>query len=146
MTEKLDEVWTTYEQHDVLEGARVEELVALFQTAWWTRGRSQADVERMLAASHGQVAVTRRKDGALVGYARFLTDGVFKATVYDVIVDEAARGTGLGNALMDALLAHPRLAGVEHVELYCLPELIQFYSRWGFGTELGGVQLMRRER
>ena len=127
---------------DRLEPRHVPQLVALFQSAWWTRGREHADVERMLEGSDGVVAFTN-PGGDLLAFARFLTDGVYKALVFDVIVAESERGTGLGSALTDALLAHPRLAGVAHIELYCLPELIPFYTRWGFTEDLGGVRLLR---
>jgi len=38
----------------------------------------------------------------------------------------------LGKKLMDAIVGHPALVRVEHFELYCRPELIPFYERWGF--------------
>jgi hypothetical protein len=45
---------------------------------------------------------------------------------------------------MDALLEHPSLKTVRHLELYCLPELIPFYRRWGFTDELGELRFLRR--
>ena len=36
------------------------------------------------------------------------------------------------------------LAQVEHIELYCKPELIPFYEHWGFSTTPVDVNLMRR--
>ena len=40
--------------------------------------------------------------------------------------------------------AHPELAAVIHLELFFLPELLPFYEKLGFSTEMGGVRLMRR--
>jgi predicted N-acetyltransferase YhbS len=62
----------------------------------------------------------------------------------DVIVDPRYRGTGLGRALMDAVLAHPRVSGVQSVELVCQPDLIAFYEKWGFTDDVGTSLLMRR--
>ena len=42
-------------------------------------------------------------------------------------------------------LTHPRLREVRHVELYSLPELIPFYERWGFSTDVGGVRFQRAQ-
>ena len=81
--------------------------------------------------------------GRLAAFARVLTDFVFKAFVFDVIVDPLHRATGLGKALMDAIIGHPELAGVRHFELYCRPELIPFYERWGF-AQVREVCLLRR--
>ena len=42
-------------------------------------------------------------------------------------------------------LTHPRLREARHVELYSLPELIPFYERWGFSTDVGGVRFQRAQ-
>src|SRR4029078_11562124 len=76
--------------------------------------------------------------------SRVLTDFVYEALILDVIVDEDLRGTGLGAALMDAIVNHPRLASVRTFELACQPELVAFYSRWGFTDKVGRSRLMRR--
>jgi len=40
-------------------------------------------------------------------------------------------------------MRHPELSGVRHFELYCLPELVSFYQRHGFSSDVGGIQLLR---
>jgi len=72
-----------------------------------------------------------------------LTDFAIKALIFDVIVDSEYRGQGLGKRLLDAVVAHPALQTVQHLELYCLPELVPFYERCGFSDSLGGLRLMR---
>jgi hypothetical protein len=37
------------------------------------------------------------------------------------------------------------LQGVRHIELYCLPELFDFYALQGFTAALGDICLMRRQ-
>ncbi|MBI4259073.1 MAG: GNAT family N-acetyltransferase [Actinobacteria bacterium] len=98
----------------------------------------------MLEGSDVVVGFADPDDGRLVGFARVVTDFVYKALVLDVIVDAPARGTGLGGVIMDAVISHPRLAGVRHFELYCRPELVPFYERWGFTDDLGELRFMRR--
>jgi GNAT superfamily N-acetyltransferase len=124
---------------------RVRELNGLYHGEWWSSGRTLEDVRRMVAASSVVVGLADRGTGRLAAFARVVTDGVFKALIFDVIVAPAFRGRGVGAALMDAVLAHPELRGVRHVELYCLPEMVPFYRRWGFSDDLGGVVLMRRD-
>ena len=82
--------------------------------------------------------------GRLVAFARVITDRVFKALVFDVIVAPDRRGDGLGRMLVDHIVTHPVIAGVKHLELYCLPELVPFYEAMGFSTDVGGVRFMRR--
>lgn len=62
----------------------------------------------------------------------------------NVVVAPDFRGHQLGRALLDAVVSHPALARVGHIELYCLPELVPFYQKWGFTGELGALRFMRR--
>ena len=129
---------------DLTKGQR-SELVELYQHEWWTEGREREDVDRMLDASDVVVGLVDSASGALVAFARALTDGVYKALVFDVIVAGGRRGGGLGERLMEELVNHPMLAPIEHIELYCLAELVPFYERWCFSDDLGEFQLLRRE-
>src|SRR5689334_7500180 len=115
-----------------LDGAHIAQLMDLYAAEWWTNERELADVEAMLAGTDVVVALVHRPSDRLVGFARVLTDFVYQALVLDVIVAEDLRGTGLGATLMDAIVNHPRLAAVRTFELACQPELVPFYSRWGF--------------
>jgi predicted GNAT family N-acyltransferase len=82
----------------------------------------------------------------LVGFARVLTDRTYRATLYDVIVAGDRRGAALGKLLMDAVTAHPDLAGIEQLELHCKPELEAFYARWGFAHNTTGTSTLRRRK
>jgi GNAT superfamily N-acetyltransferase len=123
---------------------RLTELMELFASEWWTASRTPGDVTAMLAASDLVLALHQRSTGGLVGFARVLTDGVYLAVVLDVIVASEVRGSGAGRMLLDAVVGHPRLAGVRSMELVCQPELVPFYRRWGFTERVGRSQLMRR--
>ncbi len=123
-----------------LSDKQVEELHALYQREWWTKDRRIEDVRRMLAGTGLVFAFEDADSGELVAFARVLTDGVYRAHLFDVIVKESHRGQGLGRAILDAVVAHPALSKVEKIILSCKPELLPFYERWGFSTDLGGGQ------
>ncbi len=127
-----------------LTESQIKDLYALFQREWWTKGRELDDVKRMLEHTDVVVALCEPQTKRLIAFARVLTDRVYKALILDVIVDVAYRGTELGRTLMDTILQHPALSSVHHFELYCLPELIPFYRKWGFTDELGTLRFMRR--
>jgi GNAT superfamily N-acetyltransferase len=129
---------------DRLDGLREAQLLALFQSAWWTTKRTPAAVKQMLNGSDAVVGLVDPATDRLVGFARAISDRVFLAVVLDVIVDPDYRGTGLGRRLMDGLLQRPELTGVDSVELVCQPELADFYRRWGFTDAVGRSLLMRR--
>ena len=123
---------------------RLPKLMALFAGQWWTKGRTAGDVAAMLDHSDLIATVTDTHTRDLLGFARVLTDFTYLACVMDVIVAETSRGNGVGAALMDALVTHPRLAQVQSLELSCQEELEGFYARWGFTSRVGGSRLMRR--
>ena len=128
-----------------LTDSQIHELHQLYQKEWWTKGRSLADVRRMLDHSDYIFGLSEPETMNLVGFARVLTDRVFKAFIFDVIVAPEYRDHGLGRLIMDRILQHPDLLYVKHFELYCLPELVPFYERWGFSADVGAIVLLRRE-
>lgn len=128
-----------------LDPNHIDQLFDLFEREWWTKGRTRDSIETMLAGSDAVVGLIEPDIGRLVGFARAITDGVYKALIFDVIVVPDHRGKGTGRMLMERLLAHPQLHGVRHKELYCRPDMVDFYRRWGFSDRVGGVSLMRRD-
>jgi GNAT superfamily N-acetyltransferase len=71
--------------------------------AYWGRWRTRADVEAQLDGAWRVVGAYR--DGAMVGFARAVSDGVAFGYLADVFVLEPARGAGVGKALVEAVLA-----------------------------------------
>jgi predicted GNAT family N-acyltransferase len=122
----------------------LSQLHQLYQGEWWCRGRSLADITRAIAGTDYIFAFTDESSDQLVAFTRVLSDGVYKAFLFDVIVHPNYRGNGFGRLLMDAILADPDLSRVQHIELYCLPEMTDYYRQFGFTTELGQICLMRR--
>ncbi|UVK40859.1 GNAT family N-acetyltransferase [Mesorhizobium sp. AR10] len=127
-----------------LTSSQTDQLVALFQTEWWTKGRTRADTERALQLGGPMFAFVDPEGDDLVAFARTITDGVYKAMIFDIIVKTTWRGTGLGALLMETVLNDPALANVKHRELYCLQDMVPFYEKWGFTDKLPGLYFMRQ--
>ncbi|MDR9830374.1 hypothetical protein RCJ22_32850, partial [Vibrio sp. FNV 38] len=72
-----------------------------------------------------------------------LSDLIFKAIIFDVIVCNSKKSRGLGVKLMHSIQNHEDLKHIKHFELYCLPEMETYYEKFGFSTEVGGISLMR---
>ena len=125
-----------------LDETQIRQLHRLYQQEWWCKGRtldqSRISVERS-SLSIGLID----QQGGLKGYARVLTDYVFKALIFDVIVASESRGQGLGDQLMQLIRDHPDLQRVKHFELYCRPEMFPFYQRHGFSSDVGETRLLR---
>jgi GNAT superfamily N-acetyltransferase len=125
-----------------LNEEQIGDLHNLYQREWWTEGRSLAETKQCVEGS--QICIGLVDDaGALYGFSRVLTDYTLKALIFDVIVSEQYRGTGLGDELMELVMGHEQLRRVKHFELYCLPEMYGFYEKFGFSPDVGDVKLMR---
>jgi GNAT superfamily N-acetyltransferase len=72
--------------------------------AYWGRFRDRAKVMRQLDGAWRVVAAYRTSDGAMIGYARAVSDGEAQAYLADVFVVEDARGLGVGKALVHAMI------------------------------------------
>jgi len=135
---------TPFQFQNRLNAAQIVELCQLYQSEWWSRGRKLEDVRRVVEHSDLIFAFCKPESGHLVAFARVLTDYVFKALIFDVIVEPSHRGLGLGRSLLDAIVSHPALLFVEHLELYCRPEMVPFYGQWDFTAGLAQARFMRR--
>ncbi len=95
---------------------------------YWCEGIPRATVER---AMRGSLNFLLREDGALVGYARVISDRATFAYLCDVFVLEACRGRGLGDWLIGQVLAHPELQGLRRFSLFTR-DAHTLYARHGF--------------
>jgi N-acetylglutamate synthase-like GNAT family acetyltransferase len=108
----------------------LHQLQDLFQTtAFWAQDRSLEDWEIALANSKPIVTVWDRE--RLIGFARATSDGIFRASIWDVVVHPDYQGAGLGRKLVETVLMHPHVNRVERVYLMTTHQQ-QFYERIGF--------------
>jgi ribosomal protein S18 acetylase RimI-like enzyme len=114
------------QKHDV----DLQQLQALFDAhAFWAKGRSITDLQIML--EHSEPTISMWDESKLIGFARATSDGIYRAMIWDVVIDETYRGLGLGRKLVDTLIHHPKLARVERVYLTTSHQQ-NFYERLGF--------------
>ena len=126
-----------------LTDTQVDQLVELYSNEFWCNKRKRNDVDRMLAKTDIIIGAEDRAHD-LVGFVRVLTDYVYKAIIFDLIVHPNWRGKKVGKLLMDSVIKHPRLSHVEHYDLNCLPEMYKFYELWEFTADVGELGFMRR--
>ena len=125
-----------------LSHQNIIELHQLYQNEWWTKNRTLKESERCVNGSQICIGLLD-EHGRLQGFARVLTDYIFKAFIFDLIVSPTYRGKGLGDQLINLVKNHQALSQVKCFELYCLPELEDFYKSHGFTADVGGINLMR---
>jgi len=134
-----------YRSIQKLTPAQIDDLHTLYRREWWTKDRTKEEIEIMLEHTDFIFGLVDERE-RLAGFARVLSDRIFKAEIYDVIVDPAHRGRGLGKRLMEEILAHPDLRRVKQFNLQCLEEMKPFYEELGFADLSGELVYMRLGR
>jgi len=112
-----------------------QDVQQLLKQTGWASARDIPGIEKMLANSFLTVGVW--DDDRLIGFARVLSDGVYRALIDDVVVDESYRGKGIGTEMMKHLLS--RLEQVEEIFLRTGKEMVPFYERLGFALNRGAM-------
>jgi predicted GNAT family N-acyltransferase len=121
---------------------QIQQLHQLYQNEWWTENRTLEETRECVLGS--QICIAIVDDNQVIkAFARVLTDYIFKALIFDMIVKSDYRVSGLGSELIKLIKGHAELKSVKHFELYCLPELEPFYTKHGFSIDVGGIKLMR---
>jgi ribosomal protein S18 acetylase RimI-like enzyme len=98
----------------------------------------RSDIEAVIAAEACSVLVARDATGRIVGTLTLVVFRIptgVRARIEDVIVDEQARGTGVGTALTEEALELARAAGARSVDLTSSPRrqaANALYRRAGF--------------
>ena len=133
----------TYRIVSQLTDNQIFELVDLYKNEFWSKKRTHEHVVRMLSQSDILIGLIDQNE-KLIGFTRILTDFVYRAIIFDVIIKPTQRKMGLGSKLMDAVVNHPQLKSIEWIALCCLPEMIPYYERWGFTSKFSKIQLMFR--
>jgi N-acetylglutamate synthase-like GNAT family acetyltransferase len=106
------------------------QLQRLFiKTAFWAQERNMDDLKVAIANSNPVVTVWDRE--RLIGFARATSDGVYRAGIWDVVVNPDYQGVGLGRKLVETVLSHPLVSRVERVYLTTTHQQ-SFYERIGF--------------
>ena len=116
--------------------ASLRDLIAQLSPS--TPPPSEEDVQEILDSSATRLLVARREDGTVVGsltLAQFRIPTGVGVWIEDVVVDEAARGHGTGEALVREGIRMAEEAGAKAVNLTSRPDRAaanRLYQRLGF--------------
>lgn len=104
-----------------------------------SEARTPPTLEQLAETVSGEtMLVARAEDGTIIGTLTLITYRVssgLKARIEDVIVDESARGQGIGEALTREAMRRATDAGARMVELTSMPyreAANRLYRRLGF--------------
>jgi len=105
-----------------------QDLHKLMLQTSWGKERTVEGLTRMLSMCTITLGVW---DGdKLVGFARAMSDGMYRALIEDIIVDAHYRRTGIGSKIIRMLA--DRLSNVEHIYLFTGKHMEPYYRRFDF--------------
>lgn len=115
--------------HEFVDLAKLQDLFNL--AAFWARDRKPEDLA--IAIENSKPIITAWDGENLIGFARANSDGIYRATIWDVVVHPDYQGAGIGRKLVQTVLSHPHVNRVERVYLMTTNQQ-KFYERIGFQT------------
>lgn len=113
----------------------------LSNRSYWAKGRSLEEVRTIV--EHSLCFGMYNDQGALMGFARVLTDRVAFAYLMDVFILEEFRNLGLGKDLVRHILDFPDLKGVRRFMLMT-KDAHGLYEQFGFVPTESADKLMER--
>ncbi len=111
----------------------IKKLKTLFdENTSWAKERDKNDIKKMLSRS--DVVVSVWKETRLIGFGRATTDKVYRAVLWDIVVDKKHQKFGIGKNIVKSLLSNKLILNVEKVYLMTT-NFGKFYSEMGFKFE-----------
>jgi ribosomal protein S18 acetylase RimI-like enzyme len=107
-----------------VEWSRMKEI---YHSVGWTN-HNEEKIKKVFQSSN-VVAIAYDEDN-IAGFGRALSDGVFNAAIYDVVVDEQYQNKGIGQKVIKNLLA--QLDDISCVHLVSTAGNEEFYRKAGF--------------
>lgn len=110
----------------------VEEYKLLREEAGW-KGMPEEQIKQSLNAC--DYIVTVRDADQIVGMARCLSDGVYMAYIFDVVVHRDYRGKNIGRSIIEKIICHYKDSNnylMQIVLLAVTSDVEPFYKKLGF--------------
>jgi GNAT superfamily N-acetyltransferase len=118
-----------FEADDDVARIDVDVVHGFLSTSYWAKGIPRELVARSVAGSLNMGVYAA--DGAMVAFARAVTDRATFAWLADVFVLDECRGHGLGRFVVSTLVDHPELNGVRRFML-STADAHELYRSYGF--------------
>ena len=113
----------------------------LNKNAFWAKNRSINDLRKSLANSDAIISLWNGNE--IVGFGRALSDGIFRAVLWDIVIDKNHQGKGYGKLIVNNLLNSRKLKNTKKIYLMTTNKKL-FYSQIDF-KEVTTQSLLIRE-
>ena len=102
------------------------------QNTSWAKKRHKNEIRKMLSKS--DVIVSVWKGSMLIGFGRATSDRIYRAVLWDIVVEKKYQKYGIGKMIINSLLSNNLISKVE--KIYVMTTKFEgFYSKMGFQLE-----------
>ncbi len=115
------------EFHTVFSNEDLAEMKEVYRSAGWMKHTNEV-IKQVFEASN--IKVIAKSEGRVVGFGRAISDGVFNAAIYDIVVHKEFQNEGIARQILQVLLE--KLSGVSCVHLISTTGNEGFYRKLGF--------------
>jgi ribosomal protein S18 acetylase RimI-like enzyme len=112
--------------HSDFSKVNLDEMKEIYSSVGWTKHTKEI-IKQVFEASNVIALVT--VNGRIIGFGRAMTDGVFNAAIYDVIVHPEFQKQGIARQIMEYLL--DKLSNISCVHLISTSGNEDFYKKLG---------------
>ncbi|MGG0655764.1 GNAT family N-acetyltransferase [Rummeliibacillus pycnus] len=123
-----------------LESDDLPILKNIYQSVGWMKHDEEV-IQKVFDASTHKVFVMEGEK--IIGFARALSDGVFNATIYDVVVHKDFQNKGVAKIVVEDLLK--QLEHVSCIQLIATTGNDTFYKKFGFKKLKTGMAIYQNE-
>lgn len=114
--------------------ANLDEMLDIYASVGWSKHTKEI-IQQVFEASN--VIALATVDGRIIGIGRAMSDGVFNAAIYDVVVHQDFQKQGIARKVMEYLLEE--LRDVSCVHLISTTGNEEFYRKLGLKTIKTGM-------
>ncbi len=98
----------------------------------WAKKRSTKDIKKMLSKSVAIVSVW--KNNQIIGFGRATSDEIYRAVLWDIVVEGKHQRSGIGKLIVDSILKNNLISQAERIYIMTT-NFEKFYSKMGFLSE-----------
>ncbi|WP_370636471.1 GNAT family N-acetyltransferase [Cohnella sp. CFH 77786] len=106
----------------------LETVLGFLQRSYWAKAREAERTKK--AIENSRCYGVYDAEGRQVAFARVITDGATAYYLCDVFVDENHRGSGIGKAMVEAIIGSEELKGI--TGMLATADAHGLYEKYGF--------------
>ncbi|MFB1082534.1 GNAT family N-acetyltransferase [Jeotgalibacillus sp. JSM ZJ347] len=123
-----------------LEEQDISTIKEIYQSVGWMK-HDEGTIRKVFEASTHHIFAF--EESRMIGFSRALSDGIFNAAIYDVVVHKDFQGRGIARILVEELMVEFRT--VSCVQLIATTGNEGFYKKLGFRKLKTGMARYIRE-